>query len=139
MVMNNMENQKSDDHKEFFDAIGTFFAKPEKQNEHTTDEASVKQERIIAAFEKNMCPECGKDMGHLEDNRPDGFCSESCFKKYEETDPNLESLNAAEGEFRYRGSLSQSAKELGMDVAEYRKLREEHHSHDDIAKMKGKE
>jgi len=103
------------------------------------NEISAEQERIITAFEKNMCPECGKDMGHLGDNRYDGFCGEDCVKKYEENDPDLLNLREAEGEFNHRYSLSQDAKKLGMDVGEYRKLRESHLSYADIAKMKGKE
>lgn len=103
------------------------------------NEISAEQERIITAFEENMCPECNKDAGHLENRLYDGFCSEDCAKKYEANDPNLVNLKAAEGEFNYRYSLSQDAKKLGMDVGEYRKLRESHLSYADIAKMKGKE
>jgi len=104
------------------------------------NEISAEQERIIASFEQHKCPECERDEGRSGDTvRYDGFCSKECRDQYEIKDPNLINLKNAEGEFNYRYSLSQDAKKLDMDVAEYRKLREKHLSYADIAKMKGKE
>lgn len=104
-----------------------------------TNEISEEQERLISTFEDYKCPECGKDPGRLNDPLYKNFCDEDCFKKYEETDPNLVNFKKAEGEFNYRYSLSQDAQKLGMDITEYRKLRESNLSYTDIAKMKGKE
>jgi hypothetical protein len=90
-----------------------------------TEKDRAEQDRLIAAFEKNRCPSCGKDIGLLGIEDWDGFCSETCFQEYEKIDPNLSNLTEAGGEFDYRKSLAKDAEELGMDVNEYRKLREE--------------
>ncbi|MCK9352337.1 MAG: hypothetical protein WCT49_04400 [Candidatus Paceibacterota bacterium] len=89
------------------------------------DQDHAIQERLISNFEQNRCPTCDRDTGILEGENWTGFCGETCFQEYEKTDPNLANLTLAQGEFNYRHSLEKDAKDLGMDVSEYRKLREE--------------
>ncbi|MCX6736446.1 MAG: hypothetical protein NTZ13_05180 [Candidatus Parcubacteria bacterium] len=80
------------------------------------------QENLISAFEENKCPSCGKDIGLLGIENWNGFCDEDCFQKYKGGDQNLA---MAGGEYDYRKSLARDAEKLGMDVNEYKKLREE--------------
>jgi len=83
------------------------------------------QDRLISDFEKNMCPTCHRNVNSLGDETWTGFCSDLCFQAYERIDPNLRILTLAAGEFNYRHMLASDAEKLGMDVKEYRQLREE--------------
>jgi hypothetical protein len=94
--------------------------------------AENEQERLIAAFEQNRCPQCDKEESDEDEEFHDGLCSEECLAEYEKTDPNLKNLTLARGEFDYRYSLQQDAKHLGMDPKEYRKLKDSGLSFEEI-------
>ena len=105
-----------------------FMNNAEKPEEKNYEE----QERLISYFEQNKCPQCGKKESDEDEEFHDGLCSEECLAVYEKTDPNLEKLTLARGEFDYQYSLKQDAKRLGMDPKEYRKLKDKGLSFEEI-------
>ena len=67
------------------------------QTEESKKDAEVK--RLLASFEENECPSCGKKIDSGEEMFHDGFCSEGCLVPYAENNP--EALEEARAKFKY--------------------------------------